>query len=1400
MSAWKSRRQMSFKRAALLTAFVAVLGGGVYAANSIQVRRNANKMLEQARAARDNQNRGDALQLYESYLNFQPRDIDAIVEYAAMLESDTNPKARRSLLDCYERLLRAAPYRAEERKKLVAQYMAYQAFTTAKHHLELLLDPVTGSPEDPVLLKQLATCEFRMGRTSDGIAILRKLIATHRAGPEVYQKLAEVLRKENTASALEESEKVIEQLSRDLANDTAARVVRITHLYQSGRADAARAEIAQAAKEVVDAEKNIEFSLLLADYYARDKRFEAARDVLTRAIRENPNEPRLRTAYYQTLALLKDKSQADEQLKKAIELAANNDPSTIDLIDLMIDNRELDLARREIDRRYKGKEVFRPLHDYLTGRIRLAEGNWPEARILLTRCLEFFEKFPAHYAKAQIGIAQCHTQANNPERAFEAYARAAAANRHSNQAQLGKAEALLRLNRLTDAEPILREYAAVSPAARVLLVNAKLNEQLARPVARRNWREVDDAIGQPPYPVSLEITKAKLLAMQGRIDDGEKMLRELSARMPDSISVRIALAEFASRRGIPEALAILAAAEKSIGDSVPLRLAKANFAARNRDSATLRALAENTNAFTTSDRHSLWVGVAGLLFGLHETSEAAKIARAAASEQPFDLTSRMLLAQIYLHANQPRELDPVLDELKKLDGENGPLYMYATVMSELARSPKLNRDQAKTLSDRLEGILRQRETWTRPHVLQGEIALRVNNPDAALKHFRKAYDLGERDESTFRKYVDLALARGRSEEAFRILDDRDKISGLPADLFLTHALLEAAAGRGGARSQEVVRRTAESNDPNIQMFRGKWLMLTGDRTAAAQAFAKAVQNGPHRPEAWVALVSSQAADPAAAQATIAKVGPALQAAGDKVAPPSIIPQTIGACHEAIGDVAGAERAYLAGLQTFPTDAGLRVALADLYRRVGRHADADVHCRAILSSDVEDDQKRWARRGLAIGIVSGPGAHNRIDEAIKTIEPNWQFVEHSEDIRLKAFLMARDPFRRMEAHAILEQSAARDPLSIEELVQRATLLDQEGRWQPAESDLREATKFANCKPAHLIFLHRVQLKSKRFDAAKSTLDRIQAMLPGSWEAVAEQARYLAARGEQARAIEVIRAFPNANNADRLLLAVGPLLAELGCLPEAEAAYRTAAKQSKLPQRHTSLVLFQIMHGGPLDAIRTALALQDADCPPPMTKPTLIQNAIATRPRASIPPADRPEWDRLTREALNDLDTRAKSRPNDLQLQTARAAILDAQGDYDGAIAAYERILKQDGQQMIVLNNLAALLCLHAGDRSERPLQLIERAIAEAGPRGQLLDTRAMIRIELGQYAKALADLAAARIQEQRPVYDFHAALAADADKDTTRRNAFLESARSRGLKKSQLHPKEWPAYERLFGPE
>ena len=89
-------------------------------------------------------------------------------------------------------------------------------------------------------------------------------------------------------------------------------------------------------------------------------------------------------------------------------------------------------------------------------------------------------------------------------------------------------------------------------------------------------------------------------------------------------------------------------------------------------------------------------------------------------------------------------------------------------------------------------------------------------------------------------------------------------------------------------------------------------------------------------------------------------------------------------------------------------------------------------------------------------------------------------------------------------------------------------------------------------------------------------------------------------------------------------------------------------------------------------------------------------------------------------------RLTAEPTNPDFLTATAGFDDLAGRFDEEIGRLEQILASAPDTETVLNNLALLLALHRRDGGEKPLALVNRAIAKRGPRTTYLDTRAVIR--------------------------------------------------------------------------
>src|SRR5262249_43112943 len=131
-------------------------------------------------------------------------------------------------------------------------------------------------------------------------------------------------------------------------------------------------------------------------------------------------------------------------------------------------------------------------------------------------------------------------------------------------------------------------------------------------------------------------------------------------------------------------------------------------------------------------------------------------------------------------------------------------------------------------------------------------------------------------------------------------------------------------------------------------------------------------------------------------------------------------------------------------------------------------------------------------------------------------------------------------------------------------------------------------------------------------------------------------------------------------------------------------------------------------------------------------------------------------------------------------------------YAEAIACYRQVLDREPQNPLALNNLAWILALKEG-RGEEALQLIERAMDVVGEIPELLDTRAMARLTLGQAELAAKDMEEAVAQAPSPSHYFHLARAQLAVDNRPAAEAAWRKAAALGLKPDPL---ERAAYQEL----
>jgi tetratricopeptide (TPR) repeat protein len=141
------------------------------------------------------------------------------------------------------------------------------------------------------------------------------------------------------------------------------------------------------------------------------------------------------------------------------------------------------------------------------------------------------------------------------------------------------------------------------------------------------------------------------------------------------------------------------------------------------------------------------------------------------------------------------------------------------------------------------------------------------------------------------------------------------------------------------------------------------------------------------------------------------------------------------------------------------------------------------------------------------------------------------------------------------------------------------------------------------------------------------------------------------------------------------------------------------------------------------------------------------------------------------------------------------LYDIQGRYAEAIAIYRQLLEKNQRNLIALNNLAWFVALTEGKGAEA-LQLMEKAFDLVGPTPELLDTRGVINLKIGQKKKAIQDLEQAVSISESPSRYFHLA---QAHLLAGNRNAAIvafQKATKGGLTEDSLHPLERGEFQRV----
>ena len=1399
-------RVLRTKRLLLGILALLVCGGAGYGIHSVQMRRQSTVLLELARAATAENDAIRAVEFYKQYLAMKPDDPDANAELAGLYEelAKSKPAFALEAIGLLEgKVLSLQPARHAERLKLAKLYMQTAKFAAAREHLNQLVasnDPAANA--DPEVFLLLARCDRHEKKNDDARKRYEKALATGRAPSAASLEMALFLRYDlNAPQSIVEADAAMNLLIQLRPQEIEARLARGRYRLRAGDRRGAREDI-EVAYNLPGGAADNDVVLQLASLAASDDP-KFARSLLEQALRSQPDNVVLILGLAEMMMATNAEADARQVLLDAARKLNDGDPRLLDIADRLIDVKDFDgalIAANRLALNDRGAAAV----GYLRGRVHVLRGDWPQAIPELESSLASVRRNANLHKKAYLALALGYGSASDYPNQLRCFEAAWGIDPASATAQFGVAETLAAMGQTAKATEHYRELAGKYPVARLRYARLKFAEIAGRPVRDRNWAEFDRALGPKPYPPDIEVLAANALYLQQKPAEAIQQLTVALALDPKQVQAWHALALLRGLQNRDAGLKTLDEALLKIGDSVDLRLLRAQLLTRGPKSVDLPAvlgLADKAE-FPAAEKFRLFGGLADLLVALDKRAEAISMLRKAAAEMPFDLPTRLALFDLANSIPDAGVRDQILEEIRKLDGAAGAVTIVAEVARELTVQPQPDPATRTALAARLAIARGKRDSWGRIHVLLGDLAHSEGRLDAALAEYRKGIDRGERGEALIRRVVQILWEKQNYQEATQLLARMTATGGLPSDLERQFALMRSALtddkqqGLAWVRSPDV----ADSKNYRDHLTRGTVFFLHGQTVEAMAALQQAKSLRDDAPETWVSIVRFLAAtgqkEAAIQQANAAEKR--LRQPDVKLPNPAIIPLALGECREIVGEFAAAEVEFKKAWALNEADPTAPLRLYMLYQRAGKSKEADALLTKVIATG-KTEGALWARRMKAIALVSGADAFKHVPKALEWLDENLRDGNNAiDDIRAKAFVIAIDPFQRQKGIDLLNETAAKSPLTPEQNFFLSKLQLQSGRPDLAEKALQDATKAGPlASPEHTAALAHLQLNRGDLLEARQTLNRLKLRAPNSWEANFEEARYLAKAGRTAEGAKLILNFPWPGDETQKAVALGRALEEIGSSDDAEMLYRKIFDKDKGPMGHVPLAQFLVRRGRGSAAIAILWDIR-AKAPAPATA-RLLSISVRSRVAVPVPAADTPAWEKTVAEIEAWVAEKLKESPKNEDLLTASAELADAKGAYDAAIDLYNRAAQHGTPESrgIQLNNVAILTALHKKDGGEATLRLINEAIGLRGPAPSLLDTRAIVRMAAGDYGEAIRDLDIAAKSDPRAVFQYHMAVAYYRLANAPARTVALAEAKKLGLTKANLHPLEWDEYQKLI---
>ena len=925
----------------------------------------------------------------------------------------------------------------------------------------------------------------------------------------------------------------------------------------------------------------------------------------------------------------------------------------------------------------------------------------------------------------------------------------------------------------------------------------------------------------------------------------------------------------AAQENSPEAWergdAVLAEYEQHLGQTVDFQLAKMQYL-RQRDEAETQKTIDATvqtpvpESWTVEDRarFHLQIGNTYLMQSTRTNDQAVAQELVNAARAQFTLTSgpavevlrkkaqgtetrtvsvleqalagQALLSELNLAAmdNDLVAMKRATDDLKIVDGSDGPLTHYATALlrrdeavqvasSAEAEGVEVDSETVNKKLEAAEAALNsaraKRPGWSRIALLQAEIDDSQGETGQAIENYRRAIAQGDQRPEVRSRLATLLLSQGRNSEADSVLQEIGELSSTELKTLAAEISLRMDdSDRALQYAEDLASQGEETFESH--MLQGRLYRAGKKFEEAEKEFQAAIQLEPTNSVGLLSLIAlyREHDKPELAETLIEDVKQTFEA--------NELNLFLARASSLLEQRDEAKDRYLAAAEDQADDGQVVQEAANFLIRNAFAAEAEPLLRAALTKRLTVEQESWFRRQLAKLI--GARSQQDFEEAMELLQEIKAPSE--DDLVVKATLLAARGQRTQRIQAIdaLKTVLAKREATTNTEVQQTAIMNlrfllarleaQEANWRSVRDQMLQilGSPSGSENVEYVTWYIRLLLSQKTTSDAEFWLSKLK-KLDVDPQVLAElESQVLAIRRQYEAARDVIANYvqtspepdagPDAGlqrliwGASRFEIMAATLKQEPEderpdaaiemYLGESEKLLQDLAEQR--PDTSPVLAAFYGRHG---DFDRALDMLEQDGSNATDAQIAGVSGAILfgfTQDRRSA---------RRLIPRLRKLLEREIERTDSILLRISLGDILSWDLKLDAAEKVYREILEREPTNAIALNNLAMVLAMNGGD-PDQALKFIQRAISQIGASGALLDTLGVVYLAANRPDFALQSFEKSRLESDNPTVHLHRAEALLALGRTEESQRAYAEATKNGLSPDDLHPMDKDRFKKV----